>query len=1097
LIIKRHKLIIAFWVVVLICCLPFLRLVKDVIVYEETDVSPLSTGSQMSQRIIDEEFPKLLPECNAVIVVQADDVRSADMRDFMLELEERTANGTDKLPTVTETLTVYSTYRTMVLEPAIVRVSPLLYEGEDQVDEAVDLLFDLPSQYYINYSQLDLEDLDADFQRAAGEVYYFPSEFVSEWGSTQGDWRTRTQEAYNLTIAEYKGTEGGGIIPPPFPISYLVTFVHAWNATWEGNQSFPSDAARAQAAVATAAPVYYDFYESIPEEKLDKYDALRSLSISNWSESEPKHHGSVFYQNNLAMLRAWAEIEPRIDPFQTIAMGNYVTGFLSAYNGSFWHTDTASLDSKARAEYAMDVAVPPLIDDFNFDNQTKELIEEALDTFTLDNWKDPSVRHDFMLDSVVKLAEKNFDVTVPKWFLEDIYDLGPNATEEQAAVLASTIVKSRTLDQYPVPIPSQISTNFIDSRNRTMLAVVGFGTDPAAPETERDFVSLRRIVEGLVDSKLQWGDYRTYTTGEDALDYDMRSSAERDTRMIEPFTAILVVLFIALYFRSAVAPWVPLLAVGMAFVMAQGLMFLIGNALDGIHYSIRLVVFTMIMGAGADYCIIIVSRFREERIKGRSKEDAITTAVVWAGESITTSGATAIVAFLALAIFSFPLVRMMGLCLASAISVMLVIALTLIPSLLYLIGDWVFWPTMGKRWKKYRKAMRDRQRMRKGYFFKAAKASLKYSWAIVIGALLISVPTTYLVMDLEPSYDFLGAMPEVEGKIGVERMSEGFGAGKILPTYVVVSFYEPLYNPENGTFNGAGLNATDDLVEKLSTDDRVRSVTSSAYSTQSGLRIDLSKNWTDQELQRSLGRLNRTVMLTVVLEDEPSSVKAVHTVQDLRGDCADFKDGSLAMQGSDLYLGGSTIGTADIGTTITEDFPISIAIVMVGVYLILLFVLGSVLIPLRLMLTILLSISWTLALALMVFIWWLGIPVLWILPILLFVILMGLGMDYDIFLMTRIKEEVVKGKDEKKAIAHAVEYTGSIITICGVIMASAFGTMMISTNGLLREFGFGLCFAILIDAMVVRIFLVPAIMILLRKWNWWAPFGLQKVNRKV
>ena len=109
---------------------------------------------------------------------------------------------------------------------------------------------------------------------------------------------------------------------------------------------------------------------------------------------------------------------------------------------------------------------------------------------------------------------------------------------------------------------------------------------------------------------------------------------------------------------------------------------------------------------------------------------------------------------------------------------------------------------------------------------------------------------------------------------------------------------------------------------------------------------------------------------------------------------------------------------------------------------------------------------------------------------------MGLGMDYDIFLMTRVKEEVMKGKSDEEAIAHAVEYTGSIITICGVIMAGAFGTMMLSSMGMLQEFGFGLCFAILIDATIVRIYLVPAIMILLKKWNWWAPFGLQKVRRK-
>jgi RND superfamily putative drug exporter len=202
------------------------------------------------------------------------------------------------------------------------------------------------------------------------------------------------------------------------------------------------------------------------------------------------------------------------------------------------------------------------------------------------------------------------------------------------------------------------------------------------------------------------------------------------------------------------------------------------------------------------------------------------------------------------------------------------------------------------------------------------------------------------------------------------------------------------------------------------------------------------------------------------------------------------------MKDANIYVGGSTAGTADISVTISHDFPISAALVLLGVYLILLFVLGSVLIPFRLMLTILLSISWTLAIALIVFLWLLSIPVLWIMPLLLFVILMGLGMDYDIFLMTRIKEAVMEGKSDEKAIAYAVQHTGSIISICGIIMAGAFGTMMLSTTGMLKEFGFGLCFAILLDATLVRIYLVPAVMVLLKKWNWWAPFGLQKVRRK-
>ncbi len=196
------------------------------------------------------------------------------------------------------------------------------------------------------------------------------------------------------------------------------------------------------------------------------------------------------------------------------------------------------------------------------------------------------------------------------------------------------------------------------------------------------------------------------------------------------------------------------------------------------------------------------------------------------------------------------------------------------------------------------------------------------------------------------------------------------------------------------------------------------------------------------------------------------------------------------------YTTGSTAITYDISQMVQEDFSQMQIVVVVGIYLVLLVVLGSVLIPLRLIITILLSISWTIALTMLVFIYVVGSPILWMMPMVLFVVCLGLGMDYDILLTTRIREEVAKGKSDKEAIVEAVERTGKVITICGLIMAGTFATMMLSSTALLQQFGFALAFAILLDAIIVRIYLVPAIMVLLEGYNWWAPGRLQRVRRE-
>jgi RND superfamily putative drug exporter len=178
------------------------------------------------------------------------------------------------------------------------------------------------------------------------------------------------------------------------------------------------------------------------------------------------------------------------------------------------------------------------------------------------------------------------------------------------------------------------------------------------------------------------------------------------------------------------------------------------------------------------------------------------------------------------------------------------------------------------------------------------------------------------------------------------------------------------------------------------------------------------------------------------------------------------------------------------------DFNLIGVVVVVGIYLVLMIVLGSMISPLRSIITILLSLSWTIAATMVVFQYGQGVPVLWMIPMILLVICLGIGMDYDIFITTRIREEASKGRETNDAIVHAMEHTGGVITACGLIMAGAFGTLMLSQGSLLQEFGFALMFAILVDATVVRIYLVPAIVSLLGKWNWWAPGRLQRVGRE-
>ncbi len=171
-------------------------------------------------------------------------------------------------------------------------------------------------------------------------------------------------------------------------------------------------------------------------------------------------------------------------------------------------------------------------------------------------------------------------------------------------------------------------------------------------------------------------------------------------------------------------------------------------------------------------------------------------------------------------------------------------------------------------------------------------------------------------------------------------------------------------------------------------------------------------------------------------------------------------------------------------------------ITFIGIFVVLLVLLLSIPTPLRLIGTILLSVLMILGLTTLVFSRVLGHPIDFTLPFVIFVVLMGLGMDYDIFLVSRMRELVNEGKDDQTAIVEALEKTGTIITACGVVMAAAFGSMMLASTISMQMFGFALAIAIILDATIVRLFLVPSVMLLAGKWNWWPPKLAELIESK-
>ena len=232
--------------------------------------------------------------------------------------------------------------------------------------------------------------------------------------------------------------------------------------------------------------------------------------------------------------------------------------------------------------------------------------------------------------------------------------------------------------------------------------------------------------------------------------------------------------------------------------------------------------------------------------------------------------------------------------------------------------------------------------------------------------------------------------------------------------------------------------------------------------------------------------------MMIIVGDEPMSQRSMDSVALARDALDRYSDQMGWMAGT--WVVGTPAILYDISDVVDSEFSWIEVGVMVLIYILLLLVLGSYLTPVRSLATIMMSVVWTLGMLQLVFAHALGAEVVWIVPIVLFVICLGLGMDYDILLTTRIREGKVRGFSNDDAIRDALARSGGIITLCGLIMGGTFLTLLISGSTMLQEIGFALGFAILVDSLLVVPYVVPALMHLMGDWSWKGPRFLRRIH---
>ena len=466
------------------------------------------------------------------------------------------------------------------------------------------------------------------------------------------------------------------------------------------------------------------------------------------------------------------------------------------------------------------------------------------------------------------------------------------------------------------------------------------------------------------------------------------------------------------------------------------------------------------LGVGIDYALFIVTRYRENLAAGLGVEESVCRAIDTSGRSVIAAGAVVVISLLGLFAIGLPFISALGMACAAAVAIAVLVAVSLLPALLGLAGRGI------DRWRVpgLGGGQDDDGRSSPAYRLGRGIQNRPVPFALASAAFLLALTTPVLGMRLGISDD--GNRPaSFDSRRAYDLLSEGFGPGFNGPLLVTVE-------------NDDGLDPAtlETLTGRLGEAAGVEAVTPAAPNPEGD-----------------------TAVVTVYPTTSPQDEKTTETVERLRESVIPR---ALEGTGAAAYVGGITAVGIDANERIAERTPLFFGLVVGLSFLLLMAVFRSLAVPVKAAAMNLLSIGVAHGVLVAIFQWGWGAELLGVVkegpidafvPVMLFAILFGLSTDYEVFLVSRIRESYLKTGDARGSVAEGLGVTARVITAAAAVMVSVFLSFALAEDRVVKEFGVGLATAVLVDATVIRLFLVPSLMALLGRWNWSLPRFLDRL----
>ena len=623
-------------------------------------------------------------------------------------------------------------------------------------------------------------------------------------------------------------------------------------------------------------------------------------------------------------------------------------------------------------------------------------------------------------------------------------------------------------DGYPVIPSPYVMRNFVGLDNSTTIMVISLSANLTDTQTN-DLESA--IAAGFSTV----GGNHLYVSGSSVMNSQLASQTLGGMIRALIIGIVLSILIVGIFFRSIVAAFLPLAMFGVSALSAFSLNALLYKYVlkSSISFITPTLLLILLLGLSTDYVVYIMARFRTELRKGNPNPVVVSSK--WAGHAVFTSGLTVSMSYVALWISNVPIFSDSGITNAIGVLLAVIVANTLLVSILRRGGKKIFWPS---------KIVVSEGKARAGTMERLSEAVIKNKGKLIMVFLVLGLLSTYYYYSTPTNMDVFSLLPSGSGVTAINVVNQSYHGDYFDQAYVILQFNSPVLT--SGGYNTTIMGEINSVEKTLITNEHVSAIAGPTYPYGYFIPYNLSGIPSSQQatyrsqMNQYIGTDSRYVLITFELSALAWTPYSSNFVKALPSILTQNDGGSFK-----TFVGGLTEGLNDAYSFTEASFTNMIPVLVLAIFAVLAIQISALFTPIRLVLMVLAYVIIALAITYVVLHDLYNLSLLIFLPMFTIITLLAVGLDYDIFMVTRVREEVMKGRTDEEGIKTSLIENGGVIITLGAVLFATFASLLFSGIGLIEEIGLGLGLGVLIDTFVSWPLFVPAVMLVLRKYNWW------------